>query len=94
MKIKDREKLLKVMQKLAYELDKNHRNSEITQYVKQTLKQLEKCNGVTFTGILQQFFNNGAMIKISSSVSFNKTEEDIWSEIFSFQQLGNNLFIL
>jgi len=34
------------------------------------------------------------MIKIYSSVSFNKTEEYIWSEFFSFQQLGNNLSIL
>ncbi len=28
------------------------------------------------------------MIKIYSSVSFNKTEEYIWSEFFSFQQLS------
>lgn len=94
MKIKDRENLLKAMQKLANELDKNHRDAEITQYVNQTLKQLKKSNGVAFTGVLQEFFNNGAVIKASSSASFNKIEEAIWTEVFSFQQLGNNLFIL
>ena len=82
------------MEKLIYELEKNHKNNDLTHYVKQTLKQLRKSDGVAFTGILQQFFNTGPVIKNSSSVQFNQVEKDCWTKIFSYQQLGNNLFIL
>ncbi|AMV63108.1 Hypothetical protein ADU72_1067 [Pediococcus damnosus] len=80
------------MKDLSVELNKYHYGSETAKYVRETLAELQKNEGVAFTGTLQVFFNRAPVVKLSESVEFNESEEKLWRNVFSFNNLGNNLW--
>ncbi|QVI35988.1 hypothetical protein BVJ53_06730 [Lacticaseibacillus chiayiensis] len=87
-----KDEVVHAMQNLNNALAASHPNSETARYVQQTLKDLIKSEGIAFTGTLQTFFNMAPSIKLSDSFAFNETEKGLWDKVFSFKQLGNNLW--
>lgn len=90
--MESKNKVIESMEKLNAELEKSHKDSELAIYVSQVLKELKKSDGVAFTGVLQYFYNRAPIVRISDNVKFSTNEEALWNEVFSFVQLGNNLW--
>ncbi|KRN96084.1 hypothetical protein [Companilactobacillus kimchiensis] len=87
----DKNEVIKVMKSLSLEMNKQHKNSQTAQYVEETLVELEKSEGVAFTGTLQYFLNRAPVVKLSDSITFTEKEKALWHEVRSFNDLGNNL---
>lgn len=80
------------MQELSALLNENHPGSETSHFINETLKELQKSEGVAFTGCLQYFFNKAPVVKLSEGITLNKKEKAVWRKVFSFNSLGNNLW--
>ncbi|APU70555.1 hypothetical protein LCR01_09930 [Companilactobacillus crustorum] len=80
------------MSQLNTELNKNHQGSLTSQFVNETLLKLQKSEGVAFTGSLQYFINKAPVIKLSENIKLNKQERALWRKVFSYNELGNNLW--
>ncbi|WFB42177.1 MULTISPECIES: hypothetical protein [Lacticaseibacillus] len=87
-----KDEVVQAMERLNSALAESHPNSETAKYVLQTLKDIKKSEGVSFYATLQAFFNMGPSIKLSDDFVFSETEKALWDKIFSFKQLGNNLW--
>ncbi|BAN73235.1 hypothetical protein [Lacticaseibacillus casei] len=87
-----KDEVVQAMERLNNALAESHPNSETARYVRQALKDLTKSDGVAFTGTLQTFFNMAPSIKVSDNFAFSETERELWDKVFSFKQLGNNLW--
>ena len=77
---------------LSLELDKRYRGTETVNLVNETLIELKKSEGVAFTGCLQYFFNKAPVIKLSENIKLNDQEKVSWKKVFSYNDLGNNLW--
>lgn len=53
---------------------------------------IKKSDGVAFTGQLQNFFNHAPIVKFLSKIEFSPIEQKWWDKLFSYKDLGNNLF--
>jgi len=84
--------VIEAMSNLNAELNKNHADSQLAQYVNETLIELQKSEGVAFTGCLQYFLNRFPIVKLSEGIKFNETEKKMWHQVRSFTDLGNNLW--
>ncbi|MDE3281262.1 hypothetical protein LTZ17_00950 [Lacticaseibacillus casei] len=84
--------VVQAMERLNNALTESHSNSETAKYVLQALKDIKKSEGVSFYATLQAFFNMAPSIKLSDGFVFSETEKTLWDKIFSFKQLGNNLW--
>ena len=87
-----KDEVVQAMERLNNALAESHPNSETARYVRQALNDLKKSEGVAFTGTLQTFFNIAPSVKVSDSFAFSETETELWNKVFSFKQLGNNLW--
>lgn len=87
-----KDEVVQAMERLNNALAESHPNSETARYVRQALNDLRKSEGVAFTGTLQTFFNIAPSVKVSDSFAFSETETELWNKVFSFKQLGNNLW--
>ncbi|MDV7693990.1 hypothetical protein ABUE38_00260 [Pediococcus parvulus] len=68
-----RDEVILAMKELSMELNNYHYESETAQCVRETLTELQKNEGVAFTGTMQGFFNRAPVIKLSESVEFNES---------------------
>ncbi|OLS10657.1 hypothetical protein AUQ39_03225 [Lacticaseibacillus casei] len=87
-----KDEVVQAMERLNTALAESHPNSDTARYVRQTLKNLTNSDGVAFTGTLQTFFNMAPSIKVSDNFAFSETEKALWDKVFSFKQLGSNLW--
>ncbi|MFC6177759.1 hypothetical protein ACFQAV_13160 [Companilactobacillus huachuanensis] len=85
-------KIIEAMQGFSNELNKAHGNSQTAQFVDESLAELQKSDGVAFTGAFQYFLNRLPVVKLSDDIKFNETEKKMWHEVRSFNDLGNNLW--
>ena len=88
------EEIIASMEQLSVTLSHNHPNSETARSVAKSLKVLKNSHGTAFTGALQSFFNSAPSVKLSDRFSFTVEEKALWDKVFSFKQLGNNLWPL
>lgn len=90
--MESKEKIISVMQELSDELNRNHRGSETAEYVASKLRELQKSDGVAFTGVMQEFINKGSLVKMADNIKFTAKERELWNKARSFNELGNNLW--
>lgn len=88
----EKTQVIEAMQKFSQELNRVHGNSQTAQFVSESLAELQKSEGVAFTGALQYFLNRVPVVKLSDSIEFNEVEKKSWHEVRSFNDLGNNLW--
>ena len=88
------EEVIASMEQLSVKLSHNHPSSETARYVAKSLKELKNSHGTAFTGALQSFFNFAPSVNLSDRFSFTVEEKALWDKVFSFKQLGNNLWPL
>lgn len=86
------DQIVQTMAELYLALHQGHPHAEITQYVADTLKQLQDSNGVAFTGAFQNFLNRMPVVKLADDLTFTADEQRLLQRITSFTQLGNNLW--
>jgi len=88
----DKKTIINSMKELSLALNKYHGNSETAKYVSESLAELQKNEGVAFTGSLQYFLNRVPIVKLSDGIEFNDVEKKLWREVRSYNDLGNNLW--
>lgn len=88
----DKKEIINSMKELSLALNKYHGNSETAKYVSESLAELQKNEGVAFTGSLQYFLNRVPIVKLSDGIEFNDVEKKLWREVRSYNDLGNNLW--
>lgn len=88
----EKTQVIEAMQKFSQELNRVHGNLQTAKFVSESLVELQKSEGVAFTGALQYFLNRVPVVKLSDGIEFNEAEKKLWREIRSFNDLGNNLW--
>lgn len=88
----DKSEVVTAMQELSLALNKSHGGTELAKYVSDSLIEIEKSEGAAFTGSFQYFMNRAPILKFSEGIKFNENERTLWRKVFSFTELGNNLF--
>lgn len=87
-----KEDVIKVMREFSSALNQYHKNTATSQFVHETLLELQKSEGVAFTGQLQYFFNRINIVKLSDNITYNDTEKASWKRLSAMNNLGNNLW--
>lgn len=88
----EKAQVIETMQKFSQELNRVHGNSQTAQFVSESLVELQKSEGVAFTGAWQYFLNRVPVVKLSDGIEFDEAEKKLWQEVRSFNNLGNNLW--
>ncbi|ALB29342.1 hypothetical protein [Companilactobacillus heilongjiangensis] len=88
----EKTQVIEAMQKFSQELNRVHGNSQTARFVSESLVELQKSEGMAFTGSLQYFLNRVPVVKLSDGIEFNEVEKKLWHEVRSFNDLGNNLW--
>ncbi|WP_338232108.1 hypothetical protein [Companilactobacillus muriivasis] len=88
----EKTQVIETMQKFSQKLNWAHGNSQTAQFVSESLVELQKSEGVAFTGAWQYFLNRVPVVKLSDGIEFNEAERQLWHEVRSFNDLGNNLW--
>lgn len=85
-----KERIVKAMQALRDELNRQHEGSAIAKYVAGTLTNLQHCEGVGFSGTLQDFFQHVPVVKLSEAIELSDAETKLWNQVFSYQELTDS----
>ncbi|MFC6177758.1 hypothetical protein ACFQAV_13155 [Companilactobacillus huachuanensis] len=92
MKQADQDRVLKAMRSLSEALNKYHEGSQTTQYVDETIAELEKCQEKAFTGGFEYYIIKAGMLRKSEGIELNEIEYKRWHAVASMKDLGNDLF--
>ncbi|MDO4670592.1 MAG: hypothetical protein Q4A67_03865 [Aerococcus sp.] len=87
-----KEELLHTFTALTDALQKSHPDTPLVHYLVEIESELKKSEGVGFTGTWQQFLNKGKLVKSESDITFTEKEQKIWQTLYSYQELGNNIW--
>lgn len=88
----DKLEFVAVMNQLTSKLKENHPDSALAQFFLEMNSEIERAEGVAFTGQVQTLFDHVPVIKMSDNLIFTEEESDLWRKLSSMNQLGNNLF--
>ncbi|WP_338216456.1 hypothetical protein [Companilactobacillus muriivasis] len=69
----EKTQVIEAMQKFSQELNRVHGNSQTAQFVSENLVELQKSEGVAFTGSLQYFLNRVPVVKLLSLMKLKRS---------------------
>lgn len=90
----DRSAALAAVNQFATEVSSTHPNTATANFLNEMTQQLVNADGVAFTGTMQNIINKVPLAKMEDKLVFTETETKLWQQVSSFNQLGNNLFML
>lgn len=84
--------IIAAMKELNLALNKYHKNTQIAQYVQETINEFQASEAVDFIGDYTYFLTKASMLKRSEGIEFNEVEQELWRKVRSFKEVSYKLF--